>query len=243
MPIGLTCVIVLAALLLAGCGGDQPTTSEGVSVSYASEILETDYEGALDVSGQLALGTVRLEGTAHAVTPEQAETLLPLWQALRGSVTAEAEVGAVLRGIEGAMTEEQLAAIADMELTEEDVQAWMEELGVGASNGFRGGDLDPDAGAARQAQSGGQGGGQMPPDGEMPSHVDMPLDMATRRAEIQSMSEEEREAAIATIQAEGGFGRGFRGGAGENGSAAPAGVGQILPVLRPLIAVLEERAR
>ena len=57
-------------------------------------ILDISYPDALSVSNQLVLGTVLLEETEYAVTPEQAATLLLLWQALQGGVTAQAEADA-----------------------------------------------------------------------------------------------------------------------------------------------------
>lgn len=218
--------LVLAATMLTACGATQVTESNEIGSGYNSDVLDTSSEGALDVSGQLALGTLQLEETEHAVTQEQAKTLLPLWQAMQGGVTAEDEVNAVLKGIEGAMTEQQLATIADMALTQEDMQAWMEEQGIGAGGGFAGADGDTDARATRRAETGGEG---------MPSVEDMPPEMATRMAEFEGMSEEEREAMRATAQAGGGIGA-ARGGAG------PGGVGQARLLVRPLIALLAARA-
>ena len=130
-------VVALAAAALAGCGGEQAIPlDEGDSETYSSEVLDTSYEGALSVSNQLALGTMQLEETEDAITPEQALALLPLWQALQGGVTAEAEVNAVLKQIEQAMTQEQLEAIARLQLTQEDLQAWMQEQGM--EGGFPG---------------------------------------------------------------------------------------------------------
>ena len=221
--IGLT--LALAVAVLAGCGGGEATEAPvdaGESESYTSAVLDTSYTDALNVSTQLVLGTIRLEETESAVTPEQAAALLPLWQALRGGVTAQAEVNAVLKQVEGTMTEEQLAAIAAMQLTQEDMRAWMEEQGLGVGAGFRGADEDPDVRATRQAEF---GGGEMPPE------------MATRRAEFENMSDEEREEMRATAQAGGGFpggtGAGGRGGAG--GRAFNF-------LLNPLIELLTQRA-
>jgi len=232
--------LVLIAMIVTACGGAHATdVEEAAVIHYESDALDTSFEGALDVSGQLALGTLRLEEAEHAVTEEQAKTLLPLWQALQGGgVTAEDEINAVLRGIEGAMTEEQLAAIAEMALTEEDMQAWMEEQGIGAGGGFPGAGGDPDTRATRRAE----GGGGMPPGGEIPSGEDVPPAMATRTAEFQSMSEEEREAMRATAEAAGGVGAGFRGGVGDGPGAFEGGVGQVRSLLRPLIEMLTERA-
>jgi hypothetical protein len=74
----------------------------------------------------------------------------------------------------------------------------------------------------------------MPPGGEMPSVEDMPPEMATRVAEFESMSEEERDQMMATARAGGGA---FGGRAGAGGGAG--GVG---PLIRPLTELLTERA-
>jgi len=233
MVTGLICVLAVVGITLTGCGGDEATeTSEAVSESYASEVLDTHYEEALDVGNQLALGTLMLEATEHAITPDQAKTLLPLWQALQGGVTAEDEIGAVLKGIEGAMTEEQLAAVADMQLSQEDMQAWMEDQGFGSGGGFPGAGGDPDARGTRQAESGGGGeglgrGGEMSPE------------MATMRAQFENMSEEEREQMRATVQAGGGMPGGPAAGGAPGGPGRGGGVGFLI---RPLVELLAERA-
>lgn len=167
LDIVLCLVLALAVVALTACGGNQTTatseivctaytrdvvganpegeldggqataTSEVVSTGDTGEELDADYDGALDVGAQLALGTLKLEETAQPLTPEQARDLLPLWLALQGGMTAEAEVNAVLTGIEYAMTSEQLAVIADMQLTQDDTQAWMQDRGLafGAPDG------------------------------------------------------------------------------------------------------------
>jgi len=219
----LSICLMLIATMVTACGGAQATEmEEAAAIDYESDVLDTSFEGALDVSGQLALGTLQLEESEHAVTPEQAETLLPLWQALQGGgVTAEDEVKAVLKGIEGAMTEEQLSVIADMKLAQEDVQAWAEEQGVGFGR----------EGVSLRLQ-----GTRQP----VASDDEVPPDVATRRAQFENLSEEEREALRATAQAGGGIGAG-RGGAGSGAGAG--GVGQARLMLRPLIDLLSERAR
>jgi hypothetical protein len=194
---------------------DQAVTAladEGSSEADTGASLDASYPSALSVSGQLALGTIQLEGTENAVTPEQAAALLPLWQSLQGSVMAQAELDAVLKQIEGTMAREQLEAIAAMQLTQEDLRAWMQEQGPGRPSG-----------------------GEMPPDGGMPPGGEMPPEMATRMAEFQGRSEEEREAARATMQA----GASMPGGPGDVGGA---GGRQFIILLNPLIELLGARA-
>ena len=72
----------------------------------------------------------------------------------------------------------------------------------------------------------------MPPGGEMPT------EMATRRAEFEGMSEEERAAFRTTMEAGGGGMPGWPGG----GAGGGAGGGRFGPLLNPLIELLEARA-
>jgi hypothetical protein len=223
--IGLLMVLLAS---LAGCGGGEatPVAEEAIGDTYTSALLDTSYTDALSVNNQLLLGTLQLEETEHAVTPEQAADLLPLWQALQGGVTARAEVNAVLKQIEGTMTSEQLEAIAVLQLTQADVRAWMQEQGLGMEAGFPGpgGDVSEEDRAAAQATR--QAGGGFPGEGEMPAEI------ATRRAEMENMSDEEREAFRATAQAGGGLPGGAAGTRGRQANI----------LLRPLIELLETRA-
>ena len=237
----LVAVALMAGLMACG-GGDAEPVEEDVSVDegagYTSETLDTSYEGALPVSSQLALGTMELEGTGDAVTPEQASTLLPLWQALQGGVTVEAEVNAVLAQIERTMTEEQLSAIAAMQLTQEDTAAWAEETGIaipfageGGGPGFGPG-MSEDERAAIQAtvEAGGMPEG-FP--GEMPEGFPGGGQGQGFRGG-EGLSEEEREAFRATAEASGmAFPEG-RTGAGRRGA------GNFL--IGPLVELLTERA-
>jgi hypothetical protein len=189
----------------------------GSDETPANAMLDTSAPQELDASDQLALGTMRLEGTEQAVTPEQAATLLPLWQAIQGgSLQSDAEMNAVVSQIEATMTPEQVAAIAAMQLTQEDWQAWMQEQGVnigaGEGTGPMGGgqELSEEERAERMAQIG-------IPEGVDPSQ----------------MSEEDRAALRATMEASGAMPA--RDGAG-------AGPGRANMMLKPLIDLLTEKA-
>ncbi len=163
--------LLLSALLIASCGATAPTSS--ASDVYASSNLPADYENALPVRNQLAIGTMKLDGTTQAVTPEQAKTLLPLYQALRGTNTSgggsQEEISALLLQIESTMTADQLSAIGGMKLTFTDMQTWAAENGITLSqNGGQPGSgmgLSAEARATKQAAEGmtgqtpGSGGG------------------------------------------------------------------------------------
>lgn len=82
----------------------------------------------------MALGSLRLEGSANAVTPEQAQELMLYWQALKAlsadSTAATEETTAVQTQIVEVMTPEQLEAIAAMQLIDADLNEFYVEQGV-----------------------------------------------------------------------------------------------------------------
>jgi hypothetical protein len=215
-------VLVVVAVGLAGCGGDQATPAPadaGDGETPTSTVLDTSYADALDVNGQLALGTIRLEGTEQAVTPEQAAALLLLWRAIQGgTLQGDVETNAVVLQIEGTMTSEQLAAIAAMQLTQEDLQGWVQDqglnVGAGEEAGFMGGgqNLSEEERAERMAELG-------------ITEDDLPAGMG-------ELSEEEGAALRATAEASG---MSFGGGAGTN-------TRQLAVLLEPLIDLLTEQA-
>lgn len=113
---------------------------QGRFQSFESAYLDSSYENALNIAMQLAIGTMQLEGTEKAVTAEQAASLLPLWQAIQGgSIQEAAERNAVFRGIESAMTESQMQAIAAMQLTNNDMRSWAEANGIELTDVGQGG--------------------------------------------------------------------------------------------------------
>ena len=91
--------------------------------------LDEDYPDAVMVFQQLIVGTLMLEETDYAVTAEQAQELLGLWQMFRAiregdSPASVEEINATLDMIMAAMTPEQLGAIKAMQLTQDDVRAF-----------------------------------------------------------------------------------------------------------------------
>lgn len=229
----ITLVLVLLAGILAGCG-TAVTTDTGTGAvpaeSVASEtgtsaVLNESYEGALPVSSQLALGTFLLEGTENVVTSEQAQILLPLWRVIEsGALKSEGETGAVLKQIEGAMTSEQLAAIAAMQLTFEDMGTWAQEQGVSLGGP---GDGPPST----------DGAAAFPPEG-MTEEQREAMRAARESGEggfapPEGMSQEDREAMRATAEA--------------NGMTRPDGAGgmrggQLAALAGPLVELLSNLA-
>jgi hypothetical protein len=127
-------------ILLAACGGGEVTTAGTAivapAVAEAGEpvTLSQDYDDAAGLRNQLALGILRLEGTAQALSPGQASTLLPLFQTLKvlgtSSTSAPEETEAVQSQIVASLKEDQVAALAAMQLTNADLQAYYLEIGA-----------------------------------------------------------------------------------------------------------------
>lgn len=216
--------LILTGVVLVGCGGSATPTPASLVEAYVSRNLPTDYEGALPAATQLVLGIFLLEGTPNAVTPEQAQTLLPLWKSLQsGAVQGAAEVNAVLSQIERTMTADQLQAIAAMRLTQEDLSTWARERGMGWGPGPGGPVGTP--GVERPGWTPGPGGpGEFSPERR-----------ETMRAGWDAMTEEQRAQWMATAQA-GGM------PAGRWGERGRAATGQFRFLLPSLIDLLTQRA-
>jgi hypothetical protein len=234
-------VLVLLAGVLTACGGQaadaastagQAAAAEGTPQPYSSSVLATTYQDALPANMQLALGTLKLEGTADAVTPDQAAALRPLWQALQsGAARTDPEANAVLKQIEGKMKAEQLAAIAAMQLTMQDVTDYAQANGLtmappaGAEgmppgvSGRQGGVTEEQRAAMRAtADAGGRPAGGLGQGGPA----------------MGNMTDEQRQAFRATADA---GGRPFGGPRNGNG-----GSGLLTVLAQPLVDLLTQRA-
>ena len=215
-------LLIAGMIVLAGCQKAETVQTEDANAAGAPALAgDRDWaERTLDGVNLLSLGTLNLEDTENAVAPEQAAKLLPLWQMIQGgALQSVAETDAVVKQIEGQMTEAQMAAIDAMGLTFDDYQVWMEAQGIEMSTAGEGqgapgamGDISEEDRAAMREQLQG----------------------------LQDMTPEERTKAMAEmgIQApEGGAGAGgFGGGRGMGGAR---GGNQ---ALTPLIDLLTERA-
>jgi len=101
----------------------------------------------LPLSEKLAIGTLKLEGTGSAITAKQASDLLPLWQVYSSLITsdtaAQEEKDALAEQIQETMTSDQIKAIDGMNLTQRDVFASMQELGITTSEANTNGTPQP----------------------------------------------------------------------------------------------------
>ena len=153
-------ILVLAGAMLVGCKSSSPSTPAAAGKSagsvYTSKTLTTSYTGALDASSQLMLGMLKLEGTENAVTAEQADAMMRVMQALQGQVLkSDAERNAVWANIEAQLTPAQSSAIADMRLTQNDLQTWAQNNSQGPGAAPQG---MPGGAAPQGAPGAGQGG-------------------------------------------------------------------------------------
>ncbi len=125
-------IIILMAITLSACAVSPAAAP--TETSLAAEYLVTDYTDAASLRNQLAYGTLKLADTSTAITAEQAKSLIPLWQAIISlsgdTTTASEELTAVQDQIVQAMTPEQLQAIAAMQLTNADLNAFYAQYGV-----------------------------------------------------------------------------------------------------------------
>lgn len=223
---GLTILVLVSVVLLAsGCSqGGAATTGEnaasGASASGGASLPE------MDDSTVLALGTLLLEETENAVTPEQAAALLPLWQAIRGGgLQGNAETEAVLKQIKAQMTAEQLSAIDAMALTAEDMSTWMEESGMDMeAPGPMGTPGAMPEGTPGARPEGGRGGGQ----GSMPEGTPGARPGGGGPGGGQGAMPEGTPGAMS--------------GGGRPGGPAGGGAGGAGMLIRPLVELLTQRA-
>jgi hypothetical protein len=218
-------ILVVVLLALAACGQQDAAPSSEAVVEQPG----TTNAGRLDPMTQLALGTLKLEGTGNAVSVEQAGELLPLWKVLEsGTLKGEAESAAIVKQIKGKMDAEQLAAIDGMGLTFEESRVWMESPAAQA--------LGIAMGAPRDAQ-GAPGGQGAPEPGTLQNMSED--ERAKMREQFQNMSAEER----ATRMAEMGIERPEGQEGGGTGARSAGGVGrQANVLLGPLVELLTERS-
>jgi len=189
----LAMIAIIIVLVLAACSGTQQASSSGqqsgsqqTSAQQANNSQLADNQQASNqqtnsqqgtsapqaleqsFEEKLAVGTLKLEGTDQAVTAEQASTLLPLWKAVKSLSSSDTisqdEITALYDQIKEAMTDGQVQAIENLNLTQEDMTALMESLGIQSPQGNPA-NMDDNSRATRQAQMPAPSDGGQPPEG------------------------------------------------------------------------------
>jgi hypothetical protein len=177
-------LLAALAVMLAACSATAASSSTDATgsqtVAGTPNAAGTPVPSNASLSGltRLLIGTLKLEDTDLAVTPDQAKTLLPLWQAVRSlsnsDTTAAAEMTAVEAQIQETLTTEQMDQINAMQLTRADLQTLAGELGISFGGGNRANATGtPGAGGF---SGGGFPGGGAPPGGGGPPDGGGPLD-------------------------------------------------------------------
>ena len=141
--------LTLFTLILTACASNSLTAASGPGGN--SSTVE------LPAQTKLILGTINLEETDNAVTAEQAKELLPLFYVLQdlneSDTAAQEEIDGLVNQIQETMTSDQIQAIADMNLTRQDMFALVQ--------GNNGAPRSSQTGSTSSAVGGGAGG---PPD-------------------------------------------------------------------------------
>jgi len=169
--------VLMLTLLLSACGGSAQASNPaqgGQSGSGAqngpsgrSPFGNQDPNAPLPLASALAVGTIKLDSTAQAVSVDEAKQLIPLWEGLQsliGSDTAaKAEVEGVINQIRSTMTTDQVSAIQAMKLTGSDEASIFGQgrfaFGGPNTQGTPQAGATPDAGRFRGGFRGRGGGG------------------------------------------------------------------------------------
>ncbi|HLO29749.1 MAG TPA: hypothetical protein VK249_11470 [Anaerolineales bacterium] len=153
--------LTILTIALAACSSLPTATSIGAA------------NDDLPIETQLALGTLRLDGTDQEVSVEQAQELFVLWQVYKeishSDTAAQAEVDGLIAQIQETMTAEQMQAITDMQITQQDVLSATQGMTVVSSSSDQNTVNIPSGSSSDGGMpAGGPPAGGAPPDGGMP---------------------------------------------------------------------------
>ena len=167
--IGFAMAILVVACSSGGTQEDVTRANEPTSIVEVDETPSSE-QGAQSMPDnvQLIVGTLLLEDTEDAVTSEQAAKLVILWKAFRSLSSSDnvaiEEMEALLSQIQDAMTPVQLDAIAELEISQQDMFTMAQELGIvpedfaGFGRGEGDGEGFPEGGLPGGGFPGGPGG-------------------------------------------------------------------------------------
>jgi hypothetical protein len=118
----LVSIVIGMLLALTACGSTQSSSASATATN------------TLSLEEQLLVGTIKLEATGLAVSADQANELLPLWETLQSMASsgtgAQQEIDAVVSQIESTMSPEQISSITAMNLTRLDLMAAATDTGT-----------------------------------------------------------------------------------------------------------------
>jgi len=157
-------LITILVLALTACSGGA-SNAQGSNPDQATNTTPDE----MPLASKLVIGSFKLEGTENAITVEQADELIPLWQVYQqlstSDTAAQEEITSLAEQIQETMTSDQMAAIDAMSLTPQDVFTTMQEQGIQ----FGGPGQQGQNGTQQNGDFGPPGGGNFtPPDGAGP---------------------------------------------------------------------------
>ena len=158
-------ILMIAGILLTACSSSSTSTPIG---STSNE---------LPIETQLAVGTLRLNGTDQDITAEQAKNLVVYWQVYKelsqSQTAAQAEVDGLVAQIQETMSDNQMQAITAMNITQQDVLASMQGVTVASSSSGTSTINVPSGSASGGGMPAGgpPDGGGAPPDGGIPADM------------------------------------------------------------------------
>jgi hypothetical protein len=128
--------LLLIAAVFSACASSSSTrTANSATAGSQDTAVVTGSSVSVNLLGA---GTLKLEGTSLAVTSQQSKDLLFLWKAVKSlgsnSNTAQDEIAALYQQIKETMTSEQVQALQNMTLANEDIQALMQQYGIQSSS-------------------------------------------------------------------------------------------------------------
>ena len=183
-------ILVIFAITLTACNS-LSTTTPGNTTNQD-----------LPVETQIAVGTLKLAGTDQDISNEQAQNLVVYWetyqQLSQSDTAAQEEVDALISQIQATMTSDQMQAITDMNITQQDVLTSMQGVSV-ASNNSSNNTVNVPSGSSSGSS---MPAGGPPADGGAPPDGGMPGDMSGTSPgsnQVQSSTTGSTSAGIASI--------------------------------------------
>lgn len=126
--------ISLIILTLSACAPAAPATNVAAPAPTVAATFDITFADAANLRSQLAYGLLKLDGSANAITPDQARTLIPLWQAMLtlsgDDTTASEELTAVQDQIIQALSPAQISAVVAMKITNTELNNYYAQFGV-----------------------------------------------------------------------------------------------------------------
>ncbi len=162
-----TSILLVSLASLSACSSLSITNLE----SSLTSVIANQTTGLSDSSTQnkLGIGILLLEDTDQAITADQANTLLPLWKAIRSlsndDATSAAEITALYNQIQETLTTAQVKEIQQLTWTQEDLAEIQQRYGAQIKSNYSGNSETVKSQSSGSSSGGNMGGGM--PGGDM----------------------------------------------------------------------------